>query len=93
MTTREGYVCPTCGVRLRPSLKWWEYQTNNFACIPLTVLILYESGLGLVWSCVLFLPLQLCVLVVTGSFLQAVFPQIASLQTQEDPYKSLTLRS
>jgi hypothetical protein len=93
MTTREGSACPACGVQLQLSLKWWEYQTINFVCIPLTVLILYKAGLGLVWSCVLFLPLQLCVLYVTGGILQAVFPQISSLQTQDDPYKSFTLRS
>jgi hypothetical protein len=92
-TTREDYVCPACKVQLRLSLKWWEYQTINFVCIPLTVLILYESGLGLAWSFALFLPLQLCVLYVTGGILQALFPQIASLQTQNDPCKSLTLRS
>jgi hypothetical protein len=93
MSTREGSVCQACGVRLQLSLKWWEYQTISFACIPLTALILYKAGLGFVWSFVLLLPLHFSVLFVTGGILQAVFPHIASLQTQHDPYKSLTLRS
>jgi hypothetical protein len=46
MNRREGSVCPACGVRLQLSLKWWEYQTLNFVCIPLTVLILYKAGLA-----------------------------------------------